>query len=152
MKIIEFRGKSDCGWCYGSYVYSPSEDQHYIIEHNGEELQFPVDPKTVGQYTGLRDRNHKRIYEGDIVIMHQFLFDGTEYENEIKGVVVYNTDAIAYCLTKVNNDKIREDTLYNQLEFSQVEIPICMFYGLHDESWDIIGNIHENQDLLGESK
>lgn len=144
-------------WMYGNLVEELSTGKvficdlsHFDSDTKLVDVMVEVDPETVGQYTGLKDKNDKEIYEGDIVIMHQFLFDGTEYENEIKGVVVYNTDAIAYCLTKVNNDKIREDTLYNQEEFDQVEIPICMFYGLHDESWDIIGNIHDNPELLEE--
>ena len=67
MREILFRGKRvrDGEWEFGSFV-SPN----WITAPIGEEIYGSeiVDPETVGQFTGLRDRNGKRIFDGDIVL------------------------------------------------------------------------------------
>lgn len=115
--------------------------------------QYEVDPDTVGQYIGVSDRNGKEIYEGDIVKIHQFLFDGFEYEKEIIVSIEYMEDMACFGANLLQAREIRTYMGYdNETDKKEkVVVPLFDFYGLHEESFEVIGNVYENSDLLKEA-
>ena len=102
MREILFRGKrlDDGEWVYGFYSNTKGEDGrfHYIQNENSVVL---VDPSTVGQYTGITDKNGNKIFEGDIVRRHEEPFNLTDV-----GVVVYNEAIGSFRLHVENNGTI----------------------------------------------
>lgn len=167
MRDIKFRGKAVMsteqldalgiehknGWVYGNLVMK--ENEPYIVgnivevtdEYIVHEFWVRVIPGTIGQFTGIIDKNGKEIYEGDILLLHQFLFDGHEFENELIGEVVYDQETCSFALRNIRNADVKKYMGYKEHEDCG-NIPIFNFYGLHEESFEKLGDIYENPELL----
>lgn len=88
MREIKFRGKSkkDGKWLYGDLLRNVDGDfavvQPFGIHMNNYCDPYEVNPDTIGQYTGLKDKsNNICIFEGDILSLSGILI-GNKYENE----------------------------------------------------------------------
>ena len=123
---ILFRGKrTDNGkWVEGHLIVFPKSKITKIMVWNAADLDFDaieVRPESVGQYTGLTDKDGKKIFEGDIVNCYTF----TGMNDYRRGVVHWNE-------------------------------MFCGWYGKEScsllcglgEIYEVIGNIHDNSELL----
>ncbi|MEK5098623.1 MULTISPECIES: YopX family protein [Bacillus] len=124
MREIKFRGKpvedyGDIKWFYGGIDLNHDDELAYIsTPYNGH---VPVEWESIGQYTGLKDKNGREIYEGDIVI--------DERKNSAE--VVF--DDGCFCVIGYLGD-LRTHPLRDSL-----------FCG---ERFEVIGNIYEDPQLL----
>lgn len=125
MREIKFRGKRlDNGeWLYGSLLVSHFKDdkkeRYFITQFSGNyTFEHEVNPATVGQYTGLKDKNGREIYEEDILLD----------ESGVYAVVYYSMGT--FCVDFGEGFDLQYFT-----------------DGIH-EICDVGGNIHDNPELL----
>lgn len=126
MREIKFRGKRlDNGeWVVGSYIEAENRDRsiaHQIIPYKAGLVVREVDPATVGQYTGLKDKNGREIYEGDIIGGSYGSINGWEWP--FKSEIKWNDEECGFN-TPIWGDM--DSTHY----------------------YNVLGNIHDNPDLL----
>ena len=125
MRTIKFRGKSfDNGeWVYGDY-HRRADNVHTIIAMEPDKYGKvfyavnQVNPDTIGQFTGLHDKNGQEIYEGDIV----------EFVNMIQGIskVVFENGCF-------------------MADAKNYETALTYRVSVHTR---VIGNIHDNPELM----
>lgn len=133
MREILFRGKRvDNGeWAYGSLIIETNPfDKDMVMTHIYDNFynEIIVDPRTIGQYTGLCDRNGTRIFEGDIVKgVSEYFGNGSLNQ---KAVVLYDKGQFLLSFG---------DTLTECNQFKDVEV-----LGAWHDDIEVIGNIHDN--------
>ena len=139
MREILFRGKTakqnngvttekpikENMWVYGNLTVGKLENYHIDMISNKKEI-YTIKSETIGQFTGLTDKNGKEIFEGDIV--NGLFLHGSA----ILGVVAFQDGAFGLAWKRGKID-----------EFSPFP---CMC----NVNYEIVGNIHDNPELLGE--
>lgn len=131
MREIKFRGLTEKdGFAYGLLSHDLPNSTAYYATHScricwhrdeGGQSNVPVKNGTVGQFTGKKAKNGVDVYEGDIIDV----LDGIG----TKAVIVFDNETAAFCCDYMF-DGGKSDHLYG--------IELC----------EVIGNIHENHDLL----
>lgn len=137
MRTIKFRGQHLCGqWYYGNLIVRETDSPVpetplaykcvYIgdIEDGSEEQ---VEEETIGQFTGLWDKNGREIYEGDILKVYYY------GKSKVFGVVRFD-EARFY---------IDDEFMRNELK---VKAPMTELFSHYQ--FEVIGNVHDNPELL----
>lgn len=139
--LFKAKRKDNGEWVEGYYIYhikrticplgdsvKPEDEQHVIMQDGFSDWNMPrntvvyeIDPDTLCQYTGLTDKNGKKIWENDII----------SYGNE-KGTVEFKNGQ--YVIEWRNESPYRDD---------------FYFWGMYRKRFiEGIGNIFDNADLL----
>lgn len=148
MREILFRGKRiDNGeWVEGAYYAEPYTDKVFVIRWNSTGMGFnefiEVAKDTVGQFTGLKDKNGKYIFEGDIV--HYLYEPGKGYWNADQ------LSVIDFRGTGFHMNGIMGTNKYACMRGWLISIP----YNQDAENkpeFEVVGNIHDNSELLKEA-
>lgn len=126
---ILFRAKKVDGseWIEGYYRYIPCINRHSILPTNpkNEQEEYQIILETVGQYTGLTDKNGKKIFEGDI-LRHA---DG----NILK--TVWNDRKYGFAAQCVKGSILLQGCKWGLCEYGSDQV-------------EVIGNIFDNPELL----
>lgn len=127
MREYLFRGKRlDNGeWGQGALVYDDRDKLYRIITEINYSYKAPrVDASTVGQYTGMVDKNGTKIFEGDICSF----CNRSDVDNY--GVVVYDADETEF-----------------GIDYGSTYLGLGRHY--HSRDIEVIGNIYDNLELVG---
>lgn len=133
MREILFRAKGagSGNWLYGYYarlsdvtgmndvLYAPARDP------DDSNHTYGIIPETVGEYTGLKDKNGKRIFEGDIIKTNNNLIGAVEWDDTFAKYIV--------CYNQISG---------NWFDFEgESGYPVVLYC-------EVIGNIYDNSELL----
>ena len=143
MRETMFRGKGifNGEWFYGDLLkYEDERGKHLQIVTSNKGCRMhnhTVDPATVGQFTGLLDKNDVEIYEGDIVKGVAIASEGGF--NYLGKVVFYNQSNVhGYFVEDAAGGAWRIEQLQKQISLDNITFL----------AGEVIGNIHDNPDAL----
>ena len=145
MRDFEFRGKSvQTGeWLYGDLERRRVNGRTFIHTYydNGTyNRSCEVVPETVGQFTGLKDKNtnRHRIFDGDII------YAECQDKSEGRFLVGWNNEAASFGLM----DEYSYRSLSEGYDFSEFQNLVLLNLLQDAVIFEVIGNIHDNSELL----
>ena len=132
MRKIKFRGKrvEDSELIFGYYVFTHDSNRIIYEDYEGFYCEEEVIPESVGQYTGLKDKNGREIYEGDILKIDDD-WEKWGFASGFVGYVIYDQGSF----------KLKEGEIYD---------PAYRLDSAAEEGTTVIGNVYENPELLEE--
>lgn len=152
---IKFRAKSFENWHYGSYVHFEKKPVNsrcninykdfIVTNEDGGEHYYPIiELHSIGQYTGLKDKNGKEIFEGDILRLtipdgstRHFVVEWATEDRKLMPLSGFEHDG---------NDIRISGWCFN---WEGHRLYPSVIDGVSDnERMEIVGNIHDNPELL----
>lgn len=113
---------------FGNIVSFATDNFGYVVD------DCAVDPETIGQFTGLLDRNGKEIYEGDIITV----------KGRYPRVVLWDKMMWALMPTEYYHDEV--------LWVMNLQHPRVDWWEEFADEFEIIGNIHDNPSLISDKQ
>lgn len=134
---ILFRGKGirNGRWYYGSL----SGNKIKFIHEYETRIHAPIRPETLGQYTGLTDKNGIRIFEGDILSFDYYPYTSAGNQNYYAEIVWVDENA-AFCLYTFKNPTSKVCGVSEGCDYIE---------DFASDVGEVIGNIYDNPELLG---
>ena len=124
MREILFKAKTCNGeWVQGLLAHK--DNKWYISNKEGIPFAFEVRPETICQYTGLKDKNDKKIFEGDLILLMDSWYCAVEYDVENARFIL-------------NGEYVKNED----------EVTHSSFVPYYQNDVEVIGNIFDNPELL----